>query len=63
MLHTCSINLCQRGGGRGQIKKLFCQKTTFFAIDYQENTTLCFLRPKLLGRNYLCTIYQIHNSK
>ena len=29
MLHTCSINLCQRGKGSEFFKKLFCQKTTF----------------------------------
>ena len=44
----------ERGEGVRIIKKLVCQKTIVFAIDYQENTTLCLLQPKILGRNYLC---------
>ena len=52
LLHTCSINLCQRGKGSEFFNKLFCQKHKFFAIDYQENTTLCLLQPKNLGRKY-----------
>ena len=47
MLHTCSINLCQRGRGSEFFEKLFCQKTTFFAIDYQENTTTVYYNLKL----------------
>ena len=31
MLHSCSINLCQRGKGSEFFKKLFCQKTTFLS--------------------------------
>ena len=57
MLHTCSINLCQRGRGSDFKKKTFSQKfsqkTTFFAIMYQEITTVCSFQPKVLGRNYL----------
>ena len=44
-------------GGRGQnfSKKNILSENNFFAIDYQENTTLCLLQRKILGRNYLCT--------
>ena len=54
MLHTGNINLCQRWRGSDLKKKIFCQKTYFFAIDYQENTAICLLQPKVLGRNDLC---------
>ena len=49
--HTC----CVKGGG-GQIffKNYFVRKLLLFAIIYQENTTVCLLQPKTLGRNYLC---------
>ena len=53
MLHICSINLCQSGRGSDFFEKLFCQKTTFFAIDYRENTTICSLQLKL----WVQTIY------
>ena len=54
MLHTHKINQFQRGRGSYFFKKTFCQKTYFFAIDNQENTTICILQPKFLGRNELC---------
>ena len=54
MLHTCSMNLCQRG--RGSVffffKKNILSENNFFAIDYRENTTKCLLQPKILGKNY-----------
>ena len=51
MLHTCKS--VPKGGGSDFFEKLFCQKTTLFAIEYQENTTICLLQPKIVGRNYL----------
>ena len=54
MLHTRSVNWCQRGRGSDVFKKIFCHKTYFFSIGNQENTTICLLQPKVLGRNDLC---------
>ena len=68
MLHTCCINLCQRGRVRF-FQKIILSENNIFAKDNQENTTLCLLQPKVLGRNYLFTnnrcifFYQIYNSK
>ena len=55
MLHTCSINLCQRGRVSDLKKNILSEniRIFFFAIDYQENTTICLLQPKIVGRNYL----------
>ena len=35
--------------------KNILSENIFFAKNYQENTTVCLLQPKVLGRNYLCT--------
>ena len=43
------------GEGSDFFKKNILSENLFFAIDYQENTTICFLQPIILGRNYLCT--------
>ena len=51
MLHTYNINLCQRGRGSDFFKKIFLSENIFFAIDYQENTAICLLQPKVFGRN------------
>ena len=48
-----SINLCQRGRGSIFFEKIFCQKNIFFAIAFEENTTIRFLQPIILGRNDL----------
>ena len=45
MLHTCSINPCQRGKGSDFFRKMILSENNFFAIDYQENTTICLLQP------------------
>ena len=59
VLHTCSINLCQRGIETGffllSFFKNILSENIFFAKNYQENTTVCLLQPKVLGRNYLWT--------
>ena len=55
MLHTCSIKLCQRGRGSDLKKKKKMSENIFFAIDNQGNATICLLKPKILGRNYLST--------
>ena len=35
--------------------KNILSENIFFAKNYQENTTVCLLKPKVLGRNYLWT--------
>ena len=55
MLHTCRVNVCQWGRGQIFSKNKYFVRKHIFAIDYQENTTICFLQPIILGRNYLCT--------
>ena len=55
MLHTCSINLRQRGKRSNFVKNNVLSQKDFFAIDYQESTRICLLQPKIFGRNYLCT--------
>ena len=54
VLHTCTINLCQKGGVRF-FQNIILSENNFFAIIYQENTTVDLLQPKILGGNYLCT--------
>ena len=51
---ACIINRCQRGRVSDFFKTIFCQKT-YCLPYYQENTTICLLQPKFLGRHDLCT--------
>ena len=44
-----------KGEGVRFFQKIILSENNFFAIDYQENTTICLLQLKILGRNYLCT--------
>ena len=52
VLHTCSINLCQRGIETGffllSFFKNILSENIFFAKNYQENTTVCLLQPKVV---------------
>ena len=41
MLHTYSINLCQRGRGSDFFQKNILSENIFFAIDYQGNAIKC----------------------
>ena len=36
-------------------KYILSENIFFFAIDYQENTTIRLLQPNMMLRNYLCT--------
>ena len=55
MLHTCSINLCQKGEGVRFSQKNILSESIFFAIDYQGNATICAMQPKIFDRNFLST--------
>ena len=44
-----------KGEGVRFFRKIILSENNFFAIDYQENTTICLLQPKIVGRNYLWT--------
>ena len=51
MLHTCKHKPVSKGEGVRFFQKIILSENIFFAIDYQENTAICLLQPKVLGRN------------
>ena len=44
-----------KGDGVRFFRKIILSENNLFAIEYQENTTICLLQPKKVGRNYLWT--------
>ena len=54
MLHTRSINQCQRRRGSYFFQKIILSENILFAIDNKKNTTICLLQPKFWDRNDLC---------
>ena len=44
-----------KGEGVRFFRKIILSENDFLAIDYQEHTTICLLRPKIVGRKYLWT--------
>ena len=56
MRHTGALNIIKGG----EVSFFMNVRKHIFVMDYQNNTTICLLQPKVFGRNhmFLCTNYR-----